>query len=584
MEYNILDESALSSDFTFGFELEALAPGELIDVDWDLLPDAEVRNEFILNHINSLMPEPTGGRAEVSIDTSVYSDNDTSHSDDYDDYEEDGESGGKSYWTNKDYPFEYSSAYYQVTPNNLGRVIYALNELLKEGYYTNYTCGFHQHIRFKGMTERDIIWMYCNICADVAFNKKYVAFITGGISEEEWLKMPYEQSKKYNSYLFRDDQYASTNPLYELADGLLEKDYNKVLKNISDDKKRIFRIHPQGTLEWRGPRNFLNDKDINIIKEFYKSFYQLIHNIQHYMDADYITGTHITKEDLFNGLDKAKKEQNITRDELLKNAEYIGTKQIGSESKFTKDKRNGLSDYGYSQIQQAIESNHHVIPIILNKLKMKDEARNGYYLLDKVIYALYTANDWTEKEKKIIFEWIKDNYSIHYTDTFMLDKLTDFKLVDLIKYLGDEFIRKGLAFSDNLGKIVKMISKLETLKIKHFTLKELTAWVQTGVNADISAGIYKHNCLMHYCIGDFNKLYGVNVDTKLMCMVASLMDNRNLVQDWNEVAQKSIMIRISSSGNRNIQVWNNLMTELSKRNNGWEKFIFSDKEFDKYIK
>ena len=57
-------------------------------------------------------------------------------------------------------------------------------------------------------------------------------------------------------------------------------------------------------------------------------------------------------------------------------------------------------------------------------------------------------------------------------------------------------------------------------------------------------------------------------------MVASIMDNKGLVQDWNDYAYKAIMVRLSLLGERNIKIWNNLMNELSKSKKEWKTFIF----------
>ena len=38
---------------------------------------------------------------------------------------------------------------------------------------------------------------------------------------------------------------------------------------MSEEKMRLLRNHPQGTIEWRGPRNFLNKQNVNDIKTFF---------------------------------------------------------------------------------------------------------------------------------------------------------------------------------------------------------------------------------------------------------------------------------------------------------------------------
>ena len=65
---------------------------------------------------------------------------------------------------------------------------------------------------------------------------------------------------------------AKTSQRNEITKAIKEKNYTRVLRALSDDKYRLFRIHPYGTIEWRGPRNFLDSNDFKIIKDFYKKF------------------------------------------------------------------------------------------------------------------------------------------------------------------------------------------------------------------------------------------------------------------------------------------------------------------------
>lgn len=288
-QYQQLDEQLLSSEFTFGFELEAILSYDsaLHTVVSDMHRPLTSIKEHIDNLLYSDMPEKyvkqIKGESGITRDGSVHQ---TSH-----DYDE------------PDLEFEYSSPIIPLTPMWLSKVVKTLKTLLDEGVYTNKSCGFHHHLSFGNIHEKDMVWIYCNMAADPS---------------------TYKDFGEFHGHHFESYDYASYYDLDELSTALANDDFDTVGDLLTTTKYRTFRIHPQGTLEWRGPRNFLNDKNVEVIKDFYRLFLKMSRKISHYMKSNTIEGTTITKEELFRNLDMYKQEKNVgDRDlEYIQSSEY----------------------------------------------------------------------------------------------------------------------------------------------------------------------------------------------------------------------------------------------------------------------
>lgn len=281
---SVLMERLLTSEFTFGFELEGIlsansalveyAADEVEDEDADEEEDdvhsdglkQAVRQEIKrymdnrLNRNNWGEPLPNiSGESTIHGDSSVQADN------------------------YNDFTFEYSSAIYSATPYNFQNVIKLLSEMDEDGFKTNNSCGFHHHIKFNGMNYKDLLWIYCNLAVDAEATYKL---------------------SKLNKHHFVDSDFASFDDIDELATHIFDGEWERAAELLDDSKYRAFRLHPQGTLEWRGPREFLNDPKFEEIKDFYKLLNYLITKIKDYQDSNILTGTRITKEELFKNLSK----------------------------------------------------------------------------------------------------------------------------------------------------------------------------------------------------------------------------------------------------------------------------------------
>ena len=313
----LLEESLLKSDFTFGFELEAVGSGDYYgyyeeeggyeddDGDWvEEDNNGRYLAEKIDDEITNLFNRHNNGEwqaGEMQHDGSIEPDNDT------------------------DYPFEWASPVLPVKPINFARVIRFLDSLKSHGIYVNESCGFHHHLSWKGITERDMIWTYTNLAMDGEF-----------IDRMETLIVP-DDSDVPTTIDMASNHLASKNLLSEIRQDIKDRNWVNLLNKYNDSKYRIFRIHPYGTIEWRGPRNFLNDGGINAIKAFYLKFNELIQKVIKCQDMKTIDGTDITKEQFFNNLKEAQKSDNAPhpsqsmRDNmefLYRTGEYRGDRKL----------------------------------------------------------------------------------------------------------------------------------------------------------------------------------------------------------------------------------------------------------------
>ncbi|OQB40457.1 MAG: putative amidoligase enzyme [candidate division CPR1 bacterium ADurb.Bin160] len=186
--------------------------------------------------------------------------------------------GGRGYFTDGDDPrtFEWASPIMNINYKNLSTVINFLHQCMKnKNINTNNSCGFHIHIGFpdKLNSHIDRLWILINL----AINKEM-----------------FESILKYKGMEFFNRTYA---PIHEIQriESLIYKNnsdnLNKELAEaVSSAKYNVLRQHPQGTLEWRGPRSFLNGGRIENIKGFFlKVFYPFVKWITKIVDEESIT-------------------------------------------------------------------------------------------------------------------------------------------------------------------------------------------------------------------------------------------------------------------------------------------------------
>ena len=291
--YRALNESVLASEFSIGFELEGICTTKKSD-DHSLPGYHDTRPaKGTAKELKDKLDELIGAEGTIGSDSSVHPD----------------DRGG---WS-----FEYASGIISFNPTEFSRLLKILrDELPKLNIYTNKSCGFHCHLSYDAIDKEDAIWTICCISIDEKLKKELTELNSDGTTIE-----------------FYSEQYANKTFYETLKKALIEKNWgtaqNVINGRINDEKYRNVRLHPHGTLEWRGPRGFLQDD--KLIKEFLKKLYRVISMFGKIADKKTWKGDEITidRKEIINkislGLDfnsrieKVKKAKIATIEDKIKN-------------------------------------------------------------------------------------------------------------------------------------------------------------------------------------------------------------------------------------------------------------------------
>lgn len=227
----------LLSDFNIGFELEAIVKNE---------------NKF---------ERPSFSKVKKAIDKHYIIDNPKYVDDDYS-------------INGNGLPFEFKSPIIQVTPSNIMNTLDFLDTVFNNGVYTNNSCGFHIHFSFPYISSMDAIWIISKLSIDnVALNK--IKFFN-------------------NMNMFHVNQ-ANLDFIYQMRKAINNRDWKSLDGLFSIDKKRLIRIHPQGTLEWRGPRKFLNVYNQDTTKSFFLLLIDFLKWVNNTLESTSINGMYKSK-------------------------------------------------------------------------------------------------------------------------------------------------------------------------------------------------------------------------------------------------------------------------------------------------
>ncbi len=269
---NFLLESVLLSEFTFGFELEACVDPNTIRIK---VPNRKWENdldEFELNdnRLYVYFDKPDlFKKLKKEFSKTFGNDINIIHDDSLN-------ANG----------FEFPSPTMNITPLNIKKTINFLSSLKKSKFkiHTDDKCGFHIHLSLPTLTLEDCIWLVCHL----SLNEEMINELTS-------LKI--ENGKIIDFY---NPKYTDIKYLKELKKSIEDSDYQKIIDILNDgnEKHRILRIHPQGTLEWRGPRNFLNSENIQDIKLFFNKIIKITKWISLTLENKDILG--INKSTFFN--------------------------------------------------------------------------------------------------------------------------------------------------------------------------------------------------------------------------------------------------------------------------------------------
>jgi hypothetical protein len=192
-------------ELTFGFEFEAYYKSK---------SETSINNkEWLLDYWGSI------GKSELGTDASLKT-------------------------TRNQISFEMKSPPIPATTPNLIKLESFLNEARDKGFYTTKNCGFHIHIGREDLNSFD-------------FESRLKIVMN--------FKRCYKTLTEINQFKFSNTKHASLEnittlvPLFKKNEGPeeLQSIVRKVI-NLISMKNNVIHFHYQRTIEWRGPRNFLN--------------------------------------------------------------------------------------------------------------------------------------------------------------------------------------------------------------------------------------------------------------------------------------------------------------------------------------
>ena len=370
---HILLEKYLSSQFKFGFELEAFYKegweSEDYEDDIKLNIKEDIANGFKMSEDDIIIKYD--GSLEPNYD--------------------------------EDFSFEWATPTLQFNPSTIKQCVEGLDYLMNSGYYTNETCGFHVHLSFPNISDKDVIW----IISQLSINPELIYKLT-----------------KFEGLDFYDDRYADIDDLFDIQYAIKSSDFSTLKQYFTTDKYKAFHIHPQGTIEWRGPRNFMNYYNINSVKHFFKLLYEFILWISKAISTNDILG--ISKNNYF---------------QLLYGENYEENNLIKDFNKKEKGK-------------------------ILRKYVHQDVENNSPDRLIKLLKLYKTTND--EKIYQVIFNYLKilDIDYMYENNNFFKKLLT--KLID--NQLLYVFFNISYYYTNISLKLFKLSSSEEAFIILEFLL------------------------------------------------------------------------------------------------------------------
>jgi hypothetical protein len=290
------DEKVLASEFTFGFELEAyLEYMEVASIVDNLKSSRDYEDECYI-YLEKFFEDLF---------------------EDVDKVTEKGEVQDESSLTHKIgfFPFEWSSPVLKFSPSNILKVISKLNKVFETGLISiDHKCGFHIHLGLPSNfaledKELDIFWFNLNIVESLFKNPNFLEDIISykGISlyDDYYASFGYlkKLSKEINYHLDRTEEEGANIDSIRLD---IIADMGDI---YSTRKYNIFALHGRyGTMEWRGPRGFL-DQGTDIVKGFFlERLYPMVMRFSSFMDKDEITFGNFTfsKKEMFQRVVKSE--------------------------------------------------------------------------------------------------------------------------------------------------------------------------------------------------------------------------------------------------------------------------------------
>jgi hypothetical protein len=189
-----------------------------------------------------------------------------------------------------------------LNPLTIAQARESIITLLKRGCRTNKTCGFHVHFSSYSLDYENICWVMMVLAGREDLLDRFI---------------------KFGKYEFEHNIYATRSLIQSIRKMCNREscDISDVANCISSDKNQVLRLHPQGTIEWRGPREFMNRRNFKIIDTFFRQLYHIAGLLDQITQVENVQiGNHtFTRENLRGYL---QKNPNHKRDNIR---HYDGT-------------------------------------------------------------------------------------------------------------------------------------------------------------------------------------------------------------------------------------------------------------------
>ena len=515
-QINFIKE-AFTGEFTIGFELEGISCWNL-DGDFHL-PSYDAYSEInqpkgaakaLKDYLDKTFDlEGSSGNSKIEHDGSLNT-NGFSHRD-FD-----------SLWT-----FEYATNKIPFNAKNLEKIYDGLTQLGDDGIYTNNSCGFHIHMSFPDMNKEDITWIICCIACDTKLLDEllYLNTFDGKIE------------------LF-NEQYAKTNFLEEIREAILiNENYKEIGNLLSNEKYNVLHIDDDHkTIEWRGPRGFLNNDDSSIIKSFILKWFKFISKIAKISQS---TSYKIESDEGEVTLNK----YDLLKEINLKHLIFISDKEEKNRKKLIKIINNILDAPVkiFSLSPKSIEHIYKAEPYQFSKA-LRELFKNDMFSEDWV----YSKPNFIEKVYNI---FLQEGYSDKSLTTFEFC----YQLYEYYKENNENFIQ---SMPINIKKdLIDGISKLIlTDTIFHHNeinfIKEINEEYDLFNTSNIKNILKK--LYSNKDIKNFEKIFQINNNNLPGYIWNILMDNRYI---WNlhylkEIPEK-YQLRLVQKNPYNLQYINN---------------------------
>lgn len=336
----------------------------------------------------------------------------------------DVESGFSHAWN-----FEYATNKIPFNPQNIEKIYKSLIQLNNEGIYTNDSCGFHIHMSFPEIDKKMVAWILCCIAIDEDLLQDLLKL------DSDYGTIFLFSSKK-NPYGEETGGYAKYHYLLDIGSAIKENDYEKVDELLNNEKYNVFHIHSEnGTIEWRGPRGFLNHDDDKVIKSFILKWFKLISKIAKMTQSITYTanGTTIDKKELLSHLSL----RYFNLDSPVEKAKKVKQKNLFDIIEETPVKLFSMTANGIKKLREY--DSYKLVKIIYN-LAVDDMFGEDWALLKKEVFSeifkSYSYYYYINKEEIVTLAellW----YPLKSNGTSLLEKLDDECKNDLLSICSD---------------------------------------------------------------------------------------------------------------------------------------------------